>query len=69
MAEKNYYNFLLKYDQYLNLKGISSVRRKKLLASLLRPQEGVLSKILLMCGSSKHKITRLPLTFFFIIYN
>ncbi len=35
-----------------------------LIASLLRPQEGALSKILLMHGSSKHKITRLPLNIF-----
>ncbi len=56
MAEKLNSNFVLKYYQYSNLKGIISVRGgKQVLAFLLRPQEGALSKILLMHVSSKKK--------------
>ncbi len=46
LAEKLHSNFLPKYYHNSNLKGIHSVRRKKLLASLLRLQEGESSKIL-----------------------
>ncbi len=47
LAEKLHSSFLPKYYQNSNLKGINSARKKKkLLASLLRPQEGESSEIL-----------------------
>ncbi len=55
-------NFVLYYTNCIRfLKGIISVWGIFFFAYLLRPQEGALSKILLMHGSSKHKITQLPL--------
>ncbi len=50
MAKKNYLNFVLKYDQYSNLKGME--KKKKLLASLLMAEEDASTKILLMHVSS-----------------
>ncbi len=56
LAEKLKFTFytkiLSKFELYSNLKGINSVRKKKLLASL-RPQEGASSIILLMQVSLK----------------
>ncbi len=50
LAEKLNSNFVKKkntlFELYSNLQGLNSVRGKKLLASLLRPQEGGSSKIL-----------------------
>ncbi len=49
-AEKLQETFAIKYEQYSNIKDIISVKgsKKKLLSSLLRPQEGASSEILLM---------------------
>ncbi len=52
LAEKLNSNFLLKYYTNSNLKGINSVREKKLLASL-RPQEAHRAKYYQMHDSSK----------------